>query len=343
MKIMPSTCSYHVLSTMVAISISASVSISQAANKLVTSDSFPLSPALEAWKTSGSFIRFNDLDIYVKTQGQGPSLLLLHGYPYSSYDFKEVIPELARHFRVVTFDLPGMGFSDKPEDHTYSFEEYVAVTNAVARHFQIIEADVLAHDLGASVAQELLADSDRNTFRLRSIVFMNSGLFSDAYRPRLIQRLLSQSPDWFGSMLSRNIGRTSIEKSVQALFGRDTQPSQDLLDEYWEILNYKNGKDIAYLLGRLVFDKEHYQERWISAMQLAQIPMAYFCGPADPNSGQHMANRYQELIPNAKIYLFGEHIGHWPILEAPDEVSLAFKNFQNNSQTELPARKETHL
>lgn len=302
-----------------------------------------LSPRTEAWKQSGEFIQLQGLEIFVKSEGEGPFLLLLHGYPYSSYDFKEVIPDLAKHYRVVTFDLIGMGFSDKPEDHTYSFEEYAALTNAVARHFQIKEADVLAHDLGASVAQELLANDDHNAFRLRSIVFMNSGLFSDAYRPRLIQRLLSQSPDWFGSLLSRNIGRASIEKSVTALFGNDTQPSPELLDDYWEILNYKNGKAIAYLLGRLVFDKVRYQDRWIPAMQDSRIPLAYFCGPADPNSGRHMAERYRELIPEAKVHLFAESIGHWPLLEAPQEVVRAFIDFQQTCQTDHSGRKEACL
>jgi pimeloyl-ACP methyl ester carboxylesterase len=292
------------------------------------------SPRIEAWKRSGEFIEMNGMEIFVRVEGAGPDLLLLHGYPYSSYDFKEMLPALVKRYRVITFDLPGMGFSDKPEKHTYSFEEYAAATNVVARHFSIQEADVLAHDLGASVAQELLANTAKNDFRLRSIIFMNSGLFSDTYRPRLIQRLLSQSPDWFGSFMSQQIGRASVEKSVLSLFGKDTQPSQAMLDDFWEILNYKNGKAIAYLLGRLVFDKVHYQERWISAMQTARIPLAYFCGPADPNSGRHMADRYRELIPNAYIYLFGDAIGHWPILEAPQAVLDAFGKFHETHTRE---------
>lgn len=329
--------------TSVALFLTGATSGALCAAKTSSVTDHALSPRIEAWKQSGEFIHRQGLEIFVKSQGEGPFLLLLHGYPYSSYDFKEVIPDLAKQYRVVTFDLPGMGFSDKPEDHTYSFEEYAAVTNAVARHFQIKEADVLAHDLGASVAQELLANEGHNAFRLRSIVFMNSGLFSDAYRPRLIQRLLSQSPDWFGSLLSRNIGRASIEKSVTALFGKDTQPSPELLDDYWEILNYKNGKAIAYLLGRLVFDKVRYQDRWIPAMQDTRIPLAYFCGPADPNSGRHMAERYRELIPEAKVHLFAEPIGHWPILEAPQEVVRAFTDFQQACQTDHSGRQETCL
>lgn len=291
-------------------------------------DSPLLSPRLQQWRDAGRFTSYKGHKVYYQTLGQGPALLLLHGYPYSSYDFKWVVGQLAKQYRVILFDLPGMGFSGKPQEHRYSFAEYADVTNAILAELRVEQVDILAHDLGVSIAQELLAQAESNGFAIRSIAFMNGGLFTDVYRPRLIQRLLSQSPSWFGRFLSQRIGRASIERSVLSVFGEHTKPSRELLDDYWEMLNYRDGKAIIYLLGQLVFEKEFHQQRWIAAMQNTHTPLAYICGPADPNSGQHMAQRYRELLPYSPVFLLGETIGHWPQIEAPDQVLAAFTAFQ---------------
>ncbi|MFK7980247.1 MAG: alpha/beta fold hydrolase [Saprospiraceae bacterium] len=87
---------------------------------------------------------------------------------------------------------------------------------------------------------------------------------------------------------------------------------------------------IAYLIGRLVFDKVNHQERWIKAMQTTSIPMCFINGPYDPNSGIQMTNRYKELIPNPIVKLLGAQIGHWPQLEAPEGVLKAYFEFINS-------------
>jgi pimeloyl-ACP methyl ester carboxylesterase len=156
---------------------------------------------------------------------------------------------------------------------------------------------------------------------------MNGGLFMDVYKPRLIQRLLSQTPSIIGKFLSNKISKSSVNKSVKSVYGIHTQPNDDFLEKQWEILNYNDGKSITYLIGRLVFDKYKYQKRWIKAMQNTKIPLCYICGPYDPNSGLHMAKRYETLIPNPKVYLLKDDIGHWPLLEDQKGVLDAFFNF----------------
>jgi pimeloyl-ACP methyl ester carboxylesterase len=225
--------------------------------------------------------------------------------------------------------MPGMGFSDKPEKHTYSFEEMADVYSTLLQELRITALHILSHDLGNSVVQELIARNEegKNPFRIKSIAFLNGGLFSDVYRPRLIQVLLSKSPKPIGRLLSNLMTRNMVAKASSEVFGKNTKPSKQLLDDFWDILNYNNGKSIAYLLGRLIFEKDKYQQRWISAMQDTSIPMCFINGPADPNSGIHMVKRYRDIIPNPQIHLLSENIGHWPQIEAPEEVLSAFYSF----------------
>lgn len=285
---------------------------------------------VQQWLDEGNFITHNGNKIFYNVFGTGSPLLILHGYPYSSFEWKETINELSQAHRVIVFDLLGMGFSDKPKNHRYSYEEHCEIVSTLLNALSVAEVHILAHDMGVSVAQELIAKdaAGGNNFKINSIAFMNGGLFMDTYKPRFIQRLLSQSPGFVGKFVSKAISKKMVNKSVKALFGTHTQPSDAYLNKQWEILNFNDGKSISYLIGRLVFDKFAYQSRWIAAMQKTNIPLCYICGPADPNSGEHMAKRYEELIANSKVYRLEKHIGHWPMLEDRQEALNAYNRFR---------------
>lgn len=288
-----------------------------------------MSTQLEQWESKGKYFRYKDHAVFYIREGEGSCLLIFHGYPYNSFDFKEVWPALISKYHVIVPDMLGMGFSDKPTNYRYSFEDHADMYTALLQHLNVSEVHILAHDLGNSVVQELIVrdQENKNAFVIKSIAFLNGGLFIDVYKPRLIQRLLSQSPKPLGKLLSRLMSKKSVDKATSEVFGVDTKPDKELLQNFWNILNYNDGKSIAYLIGRLIFDKINYQKRWITAMQQTNIPMCFINGPSDPNSGIHMAKRYEELIPNPNVILLSKSIGHWPQLEAPKQVLEAYNQF----------------
>lgn len=284
-----------------------------------------------AWKNKGRTIDVNGHQIFYIKEGSGPNLLILHGYPFNTFEWKSVWENLVKNNTVFTFDYLGMGFSDKPKDHDYSFHEHCEIVNFLVELWGIEQTHILSHDLGVSIVQELLARdlASQNCFKIQSVVFMNGGLFMDSYKPRMIQRLLSQSPKPIGKLLSNLLTKKKLEKSVKSVFGPNTQPTNQLINQFWDILNYNDGKSIAYLIGRLVFDKLNHQERWISAMQNTKISMCFINGPFDPNSGIHMANRYKELIPDPNVKLLAQDIGHWPQIEDPSGVLSYYQEFRH--------------
>lgn len=290
-----------------------------------------LNPELSSWKSRGKQFKYNDYEIFYINEGKGEPLLILHGYPYSSFEWTYIWPHLTASYQVIIPDLLGMGFSDKPEKHRYSYEEHAEIINRLLVILKIKECHILSHDLGVSITQELIArnNESENHFSILSTAFLNGGLFTDAYKPRMIQRLLSQSPDLVGKIISRFLPRNKVEKTIKSLFGPQTQPGTQFFNIQWEVLNYKKGKTITYLIGRLIFDKKKYQERWITAMQVSAVPMCFINGPFDPNSGLQMVKRYQELIPDPLIYLLADNIGHWPQIEDPEGVFRSYQNFRD--------------
>ena len=76
------------------------------------------------WKSKGKIIKINNRNIFVIDEGNhDKTLVILHGYPTSSFDYYKTLPYLTRQYRVIIHDHLGFGFSDKPLDYSYSLIE----------------------------------------------------------------------------------------------------------------------------------------------------------------------------------------------------------------------------
>jgi pimeloyl-ACP methyl ester carboxylesterase len=288
-------------------------------------------PELDRWRSQGRVFDFLGFDVFYRVDGrplgEGPHLLLIHGYPFNSYDWAPLWPALTERFCVIAPDMLGMGFSAKPTVHRYTVAEHADVHEALLADLGVRSAHVLAHDLGDSVGQELLArkhfgEQAYGSWDIESITWLNGGLFHEAYTPRLMQKLMSGTP--LGALMSplqgSPLSRRLLESTINEMFGPNTKPSRALMDTFHEILEYHDGKRVLHSVGRFLDDRAVHRNRWVRAMRETTVSMRLIDGPVDPNSGAHMARRYAEVIPDADVVMLADDIGHWPQLEAPDAV-----------------------
>ena len=112
---------------------------------------------LERWKSAGQSFDYLGFNIFYRTEGNGPHLLLIHGYPFNTWDWAPLWDRLTERFTVVAPDMLGMGFSDKPVAYEYTVHDHADMHEALLAHLAVESAHILAHDIGDSVAQELLA------------------------------------------------------------------------------------------------------------------------------------------------------------------------------------------
>jgi len=223
--------------------------------------------------------------------------------------------------------MVGMGFSDKPFAYGYSVHDHADMHEALLAHVGVESAHILAHDIGDSVGQELLARHEfgqqaYGALRIASITWLNGGLFNEAYTPRLLQKLMSRTPlgDLLSPLQGSPLSRRVVEPTINEMFGPDTKPTRELMDRFHQILEYNDGKRVLHKVGRFVTDRYVHRNRWVRAMRETAVPMRLIDGPIDPNSGRHMAQRYLEVIPNPDVVMLDDNIGHWPQIEAPDAV-----------------------
>lgn len=301
-------------------------------------------PSPEAWRAAGCYFDYRGQRIYYRDSGvtTKPALLLIHGFPSASWDWHGLWAPLAERFRLIAPDMIGFGFSAKPRGWGYSIHDQADLHAALCARLGLSEVHVLAHDYGVSVAQELLARHEAallppplagegrggDVLGLRSIVFLNGGLFPETHRPRTIQKLLL-SP--LGPLVSRLFNERGFRKSFSAVFGPDTQPSEAELAAFWQLVAYHDGGRIMHELIRYILDRRQHRERWLSAMQQSAVPMRLINGPVDPVSGAHMVARYRELIATPDVVSL-PGIGHYPQVEAPQAVLDAFLQFHDRQR-----------
>ena len=124
------------------------------ASPLQFSEEFIGNAACKAKEGSSSVLRVNGISLHVEDHGSGKPVLLLHGWPDSSYLWRHQIPFLvANGFRAIAPDLRGFGRSDRPEGvAAYSLLNAVADAVGILDALGIDAADIVAHDWGAGVA-----------------------------------------------------------------------------------------------------------------------------------------------------------------------------------------------
>jgi pimeloyl-ACP methyl ester carboxylesterase len=284
-----------------------------------------------AWRQAGRAYRHRGHEVFFIEQAREPdaasALLLIHGFPTSSWDWHKVWDALGAKFpRVIAADMMGFGFSAKPAAYDYSILDQADLLESLLAHLGVTRIHILAHDYGDTVAQELLARHlDGGKLQIDSCALLNGGLFPETHHARTIQKLLLTP---LGPLLSRLMSRRSFDRSFAAIFGANTQPSAQELGEFWDLVSRDGGNRILHKLIRYMPERIAHRERWVGALQKTKVPLRVINGPADPVSGAHMVARYRELVPDPDtVSLPG--IGHYPQTEDPAGVLRAFLEFHH--------------
>lgn len=284
---------------------------------------------LSEWKAGGQFHRDQEYNIFVREEGRGETLLLIHGFPTASWDWQQLWPDLIQRYHVITLDMLGFGFSDKPRNYPYSILDQANRIEQLLKQKEITSISIISHDYGDTVAQELLArfqerkNKGETGVEIKSLCLLNGGLFPEVHRPLLVQKIL-MSP--LGSLVGRLFNRAKLGKNFKNIFGPNTQPTEVELDDFWTLVGGNGGRYVFHLLIRYMAERVQYRERWVGALQAAKIPLCFINGVADPISGQHMVDRYLELIPNPQVMELKD-IGHFPLIESPKAVLEHFLSF----------------
>jgi pimeloyl-ACP methyl ester carboxylesterase len=283
-----------------------------------------LTPRVREWSESGRIERAGGHSVFVHTiDDDGPALVLLHGYPSSSYDFRGVLAHLDG-YRILTFDFLGYGLSAKPRDHDYSlFGQADLVEELVDRHLQGRPCFVVGHDMGTSVSTELLARDVDGTLRfdLCGALLFNGSIVLERATLTPSQKLLRSR---LGPLAARLSNRRVFDQQFGSLFSPRHPLSAEEADDQWSLLCHNGGRHVTHRTIAYLGERIEFAPRWHGAIRDWAGPLSLMWGMHDPVAGPPVLEAVRALRPDAPCEELGD-LGHYPQVEDPARVAKVIR------------------
>lgn len=304
-----------------------------------------MSPQLSNWKSSGHFISYGPFQhqLFVKQVGGSSApahktLLLIHGFPESSYSYHSIIDGMMETFdQIILFDMLGYGLSDKPSDgYTYSLFEQADTVFEVWKHFGIRGGHLLSHDMGDSVATEVLARHENGLMPawfsdgLQSLTFTNGSMVLDLAELRVTQKILLSR---YGSLMKNLTTFSLFNQQVKSAHG-NANLSDEEIQILWEGNQLQEGHKKTYLTIKYLNDRKRFEKtRWLPALAQTKLPVHLCWGDEDAVARVEMAYYLKENICKDAALTIMKGLGHFCQLGSPDKwvshVSAFYKNQMN--------------
>jgi pimeloyl-ACP methyl ester carboxylesterase len=281
-----------------------------------------------AWHGAGARLSCVSAEVFVRTEGDLTSatpVLLLHGFPTSSYDFINVWHRIGRQHPLITLDFVGFGMSEKPAHFGYGLFEQADVVLEVLAKLGVKEVHLVAHDMGTSVATELCARRERGLlpFRLCSLTLSNGSVFLDMAHLAISQRIL-RSP--LGSAFAMLGNYRVFRREMRRLFVEPGVLSEKEITLWWELIVRDGGKERMPQLTAYLEERQRYEQRWIGALDRLDVPSLVLWGAQDPVAILAIGERLARTMTGSRYRVLHD-LGHYPQVEGPDAFSKELLTF----------------
>lgn len=255
-----------------------------------------------------------------RREGNGPLLLFLHGFPSASYDWRKIL-EARSDARSAAFDFLGFGLSEKPADHIYTLAWQADAAEEIVRRAGTPPTFLVAHDMGTSVATELMARDLRGEcdLNLTGALLFNGSMLLHLSSPTLGQRMLR-------SRLGGLFARLTTERSFRAQFSRVFSAAHPLTEEeaadQWSLVAHNDGQRIAHRTIHYMAERERFTDRWHGAIRGWPRPLTLAWGLHDPVATVSVLDGLRALRPGVEVIELPD-AGHYPQIECPNEITAA--------------------
>lgn len=238
-----------------------------------------MSEVVERHRAAGRTFEAAGVESFVREQGDGDPVVLMHGVPSSAFLYRKVLDELpARGLRGIAFDLPGLGLAARPESFDYTWTGLGRFSIAAVDALGLERFHLVVHDIGGPVGFELAAAMPQ---RIRSLLILNSLIEVDGFhRPWSMEPFARRGIGelWLAS-LSKPVFRGLMY--LQGIGDRHATPAAEL-DAYVELLKREDGGR-AFLRIMRGFERTAAKQRlYLDTLRSASYPIRVLWGRDDP-------------------------------------------------------------
>jgi haloalkane dehalogenase len=249
-----------------------------------------------------------------REQGDGPVALLLHGYPNSSYLWREVLPAVAdAGWRAVAPDLPGYGDSEL-EGRAGTWEEHVDALDEFVREHDLAPVALIVHDWGGLIGLRWACDHPE---QVRALVLMSTGFFADGRWHGMARAMRAGQLDDAMEQMTRD-GFAGLMQQAEP------NATREAIDEYFKSFATPERRRAGLALYKSGdFEKlAPYQDR----LGALGVPTLILWGAQDDYAPVAGAHRFAREIPGAELIVLDD-AGHFLMEDEPERVSSDIARF----------------
>ena len=273
------------------------------------------------------WLELDGMRVFYREAGRrgAPVLLLPHGYPCSSYEFRELMPLLADRWHLVAPDFPGCGYTDTPDDFRYDFDGFAGFLDDFAEKLGLVRFAIYLHDFGSQIGLRLAI---RRPEKIAALIIQNGDIYEDVLGPKYagLQEYW-RNPTEAGR---RKIADAVSEEGFREEFLNEVRPelaeriSPDLWKLHWSLMDdRRRGIAVDVIAG--LRENVGWFPRYRQYLRDHQPPALIVWGPQDGYMPEESARAFLRDLPKAELHLFDG--GHWLLETSLHEVAPLIRGF----------------
>lgn len=254
---------------------------------------------------------------------EGEVVLLVHGTPSWSFEYRHLIPVLSSARRVIAVDHLGFGRSARPTGFAYTPEAHTEVLREVVDRLGLTRFSLLVHDYGGPIALPLAVAQPE---RISHLVLMNTWFWS-LETDREFLRLARLAASFVGRFLYRWLN-ASLRLIMPRAYADRRKLTPRIHGQYLGPFRRRADRvRVLWTLARsLVTSSPSFGRIWEGRARLGAIPSLVVWGLSDSALRPYMLERVRTALPHARVEAL-PGVGHWPQEEAPGEVARLVDGF----------------
>ncbi len=258
-----------------------------------------------------------------------PVVLLPHGYPCSSYQFRQLMPALADRWRTLAPDFPGFGYSSTPDPGTFSydFDAYAGFLAHFAETLGLSRYVLWLHDYGSQIG---LRHAIAHPERVVALIIQNGDIYEDVLGPKYatIKAYWKEKTPQNRRTLEAAVSEEGFRHEFVGEVGPDVaeRVPPDLWELHWTLMDTPARRELSLRLMEQLETNLAWFPRYQTHLREQQPPTLIVWGPEDGYMPTDSATAYLRDLPDAELHLL-RGAGHWLLETHFEEVLPLVRDF----------------
>lgn len=256
--------------------------------------------------------------------GQGPPILLLHGFGACAYTWRHLIPPLAAEHRVFTLDLKGFGFSDKPADGHYAVSDQAEMVADFSRRQDLHDLVIMGHSMGGGVTlMTYLKLRETDPRRIKKLVLIDSAGYPQKM-PWFIR--MAKIPGLNAALSKLLPARFATALVLKKCYYNKDAVTEEQIDTYAYFGSLPGAAAAVSQTAKQLVPKGEDIEALIARYKTIKVPVLVIWGREDEVVPLEVGENFKRDIPGAELVVL-PHCGHVPPEEEPLATRQAIMDF----------------